>query len=212
MFINNLPNKIAVFPLTNAVFFPKTILPLNIFEKRYIQLVDDCMKDQRIFGMIQPKSKPNKKNDVYEVGCLGKITSFNETKDKRYLIALTGIIRFRINKEIVTKKLYREFKVNYADFANDLTNKPSDEQNLQVKNIFNKIQIYFKRKNYMVQYDELKKLNCDQLISIISMISSFSPEEKQKIIETIKIEDKIKVFEKIISFDILDKSKNKTIQ
>ena len=212
MFINNLPNKIAVFPLTNAVFFPKTILPLNIFEKRYIQLVDDCMKGQRIFGMIQPKSKPNKKNDVYEVGCLGKITSFNETKDKRYLIALTGIIRFRINKEIVTKKLYREFKVNYADFANDLTNKPSDEQNLQVKNIFNKIQIYFKRKNYMVQYDELKKLNCDQLISIISMISSFSPEEKQKIIETIKIEDKIKVFEKIISFDILDKSKNKTIQ
>jgi len=212
MFINNLPNKIAVFPLTNAVFFPKTILPLNIFEKRYIQLVDDCMKDQRIFGMIQPKSKPNKKNDVYEVGCLGKITSFNETKDKRYLIGLTGIIRFRIDKEIKTKKLYREFKVDYADFANDLTNKSSDDQNLQIKNIFNKIQIYFKRKNYMVQYDELKKLNCDQLISIISMISSFSPEEKQKIIETIKIEDKIKVFEKIISFDILDKSKNKTIQ
>ena len=212
MFINNLPNKIAVFPLTNAVFFPKTILPLNIFEKRYIQLVDDCMKDQRIFGMIQPKSKPNKKNDVYEVGCLGKITSFNETKDKRYLIALTGIIRFRIDKEIETKKLYREFKVDYTDFSNDLANKPSGEQKLQIKNILNKIHIYFKRKNYMVQFDELKKLNCDQLISIISMISSFSPQEKQKIIETIKIEDKIQVFEKILSFNILAKSKNKTIQ
>ena len=212
MFINNLPDKIAVFPLTNAIFFPKTILPLNIFEKRYIQLVDDCMKDHRIFGMIQPKSKPNKKNEVYEVGCLGKITSFNETKDNRYLIGLTGIIRFRVDKELETKKLYREFKVDYSDFTNDLNNEKFDEQSIQVKNILNKIKIYFERKNYVIQLEELKKLNCDQLISTISMISSFSPEEKQKIIETVKIEDKIKVFEKIISFNILDKSKNKTIQ
>tara|TARA_B100000959_G_scaffold120547_1_gene126646 strand:+ start:465 stop:1202 length:738 start_codon:yes stop_codon:yes gene_type:complete len=212
MFINNLPDKIAVFPLSNAVFFPKTILPLNIFEKRYIQLVDDCMKDQRLFGMIQPKSKPSKKNEVYEVGCLGKVTSFNETQDKRYLISLTGIIRFRIDKELETKKLYREFKVDYSDFSNDLMDKVFNEQNSQVKNMLNKIKIYFEKKNYMVQFDELKKLNCDQLISTISMISSFSPEEKQKIIETIKIEDKIQVFEKILSFNILDKSKNKTIQ
>ena len=212
MFINNLPNKIAVFPLSNAVFFPKTILPLNIFETRYIQLVDDCMKDQRIFGMIQPKSKAIKKNEVYEVGCLGKITSFNETKDKRYLIGLTGITRFRVDKELETKKLYREFKVDYSDFTNDLNNEKFDEQSIQVKNILNKIKIYFERKNYVIQLEELKKLNCDQLISTISMISSFSPEEKQKIIETVKIEDKIKVFEKIISFNILDKSKNKTIQ
>jgi len=197
MFINNLPDKIAVFPLSNAVFFPKTILPLNIFEKRYIQLVDDCMKDQRLFGMIQPKSKPSKKNEVYEVGCLGKVTSFNETQDKRYLISLTGIIRFRIDKELETKKLYREFKVDYSDFSNDLMDKVFNEQNSQVKNMLNKIKIYFEKKNYMVQFDELKKLNCDQLISTISMISSFSPEEKQKIIETIKIEDKIQVFEKI---------------
>ena len=212
--MNNLPNKIAVFPLSNAVFFPKTILPLNIFEKRYIQLVDDCMKGQRIFGMIQPKSKANKKNEVYEVGCLGKITSFNETKDKRYLIALTGITRFRVDKELETKKLYREFQVDYRDFSNDLKNEMSniDTQKFQIKDILNKIQIYFKNKNYMIEFDELKKLNCDQLISTISMISPFSVEEKQKIIESVKIEDKIKVFEKIINFEILDKDKNKTIQ
>jgi len=146
MFINNLPDKIAVFPLSNAVFFPKTILPLNIFEKRYIQLVDDCMKDQRLFGMIQPKSKPSKKNEVYEVGCLGKVTSFNETQDKRYLISLTGIIRFRIDKELETKKLYREFKVDYSDFSNDLMDKVFNEQNSQVKNMLNKIKIYFEKK------------------------------------------------------------------
>jgi len=212
MFINNLPDKIAVFPLSNAVFFPKTILPLNIFEKRYIQLVDDCMKDHRLFGMIQPKSKQRGGSEVYEVGCLGKITSFNETQDKRYLIGLTGMIRFRIDRELNTKKLYREFKVDYSDFSNDLSDKNSDKQNSEIRNILEKIKIYFERKNYMIQFDELKKLNCDQLISTISMIASFSPEEKQKIIETIKIEDKIKVFEKILSFSILDKSKNKTIQ
>ena len=212
MLINNLPNKIAVFPLSNAVFFPKTILPLNIFEKRYIQLVDDCMKSERIFGMIQPKSKVNQSNEVYEVGCLGKITSFNETKNKRYLIGLTGIIRFRVDEELETKKLYREFKVDYSDFSNDLSNKTFDENSILIKDILYKIKIYFEKKNYMIQLDELNKLNCDQLISNISMISSFSPEEKQKIIETVNIEDKIKIFEKILSFNILDKSKNKTIQ
>ena len=212
MLVDSLPNKIAVFPLSNAVFFPKTILPLNIFEKRYIQLIDDCMKSQRVFGMIQPKSKSKSSDEVYEVGCLGKITSFNETKDKRYLIGLTGLIRFRIDSEISTKKLYREFKVDYSDFINDLTNKVFDKQTFEVKSILNKIKLYFKKRNYMIQFEELEKLNCDQLISTISMISPFSPEEKQKIIETINIEDKIKVFEKIIDFNILDKSRNKTIQ
>ena len=100
MLINSLPSRIAVFPLSNAVFFPKTILPLNIFEKRYIKLVDDCIKDRRLFGMVQPKSKKTSKKDVYEVGCLGKIISFNETSDGRYIINLSGLIRFRIEEEL----------------------------------------------------------------------------------------------------------------
>ena len=100
MNINNLPKKISVFPLSDVVFFPKTVLPLNIFEKRYIQLVNDCMKDQRLFGMIQPK-KTSSTQDVYEVGCLGKIINFNETNDGRFIINLSGIIRFRIIKVIM---------------------------------------------------------------------------------------------------------------
>ena len=117
--MNNLPNKIAVFALSNAIFFPKTILPLNIFEKRYIQLVNDSMKDQRLFGMIQQK-KGGEGHDVYQVGCLGKIIDFNETEDGRFLINLSGIIRFRIIRELNSSKLYRKFSVNYSDFLQDL--------------------------------------------------------------------------------------------
>ena len=101
MIIDDLPKKIAVFPLTGAIFFPKTTLPLNIFEKRYIQLVDDCMKEKKLFGMIQSKSK----TDIYSIGCLGKIVSFNETADNRFIIALLGVTRFKIRKELETKKI-----------------------------------------------------------------------------------------------------------
>ena len=86
MIINELPKTIAIFPLSNAIFFPKTILPLNIFEKRYIQLVSDCMKSNKLFGMVQPKSGTGLKPDVYRVGCLGKVISLNETSDKRFVI------------------------------------------------------------------------------------------------------------------------------
>ena len=120
MIKDNFPNTIAVFPLSNAIFFPGTILPLNIFEERYIQLVSDCMKEQRLFGMIQPKIKSGQKPEVYRVGCLGKIVSFNETVDKRFIISLSGIIRFKIQEELNTNKLYREFKVDYSDYINDL--------------------------------------------------------------------------------------------
>ena len=212
MDIKNLPNKIPVFPLSNAVFFPKTVLPLNIFEDRYIQLVNDCMKGQRIFGMIQPKSKEGLKKEVYEVGCLGKITSFSETNDKRLIVGLTGLTRFRIVNEINGEKLYREFEVDYSDFANDLENKVSERENFHLKNILNKIKIYFEKKNYMIHFNELEKLSCDELISTISMISPFSSGEKQKIIETVNIEEKIRVFEEVINFNLIERSFNKTIQ
>ena len=212
MLINSLPSRIAVFPLSNAVFFPKTILPLNIFEKRYIKLVDDCIKDRRLFGMVQPKSKKTSKKDVYEVGCLGKIISFNETSDGRYIINLSGLIRFRIEEELNNRKLYREFKVDYSDFFDDLNSQKNESYNYDLEKLLNKIETYFKRKNYLVQFNELKKLNFDQLVNAVCMISSFSAEEKQKIIETVKIEDKLKIFEEVINFNLLDNTKNKTIQ
>ena len=214
MKLNELPKEIALFPLSNAVFFPRTILPLNIFERRYIELVNDSMKGKRLFGMIQPKYKNNTdtKVKVYNVGCLGKIISFNETNDKRFIISLSGLIRFRIKKELGKEKLYRNFEVDYSEFLTDLEEKNNQITNYDKKNLLNKIKIYFQKFNYPIDYNELEKLNLDQLVSTIAMISPFSVEEKQKLIETIKIEDKIKILSEIISFSLLNFQENKTIQ
>ncbi|MDC6465277.1 LON peptidase substrate-binding domain-containing protein [Pelagibacteraceae bacterium] len=209
---NDLPLKIAVFPLSNAVFFPGTILPLNVFEDRYIQLVDDCMKSDRMFGMIQPKNKLSKSPDVYDVGCLGKIISFNETSDKRFVISLSGIIRFRIKKEQSKEKLYRKFSVDYSDFLNDLKYQKNQIKNNAQENLLQKIKAYFSKINYPVEIAELAKLNIDQLISTVCMISPFSVVEKQKLIETITIENKLQLLEEIINFNLFEIQENKTIQ
>ena len=209
---NNFPNKIPIFPLSNAIFFPNTILPLNIFEDRYIQLVNDCMKHHRMFGMVQPKNKAGSSPEVYNIGCLGKIVSFNETPDKRFIISLSGIIRFKITKELEREKLYRNFEVDYSDFLTDLEEKEEKIIDDDKKNILNKIKIFFQKNNYPIDYKELNKLNLDQLVSTVTMISPFSVEEKQKLIETVKIEDKIKTLNEIISFNLLDFQENKTVQ
>jgi len=118
--LNSLPEKIPVFPLSNFIIFPETTVPLNIFEKRYIEMIDDAMKGNRIIGMIQPKENNQDTPMLYNIGCAGKITSFNETEDGRYLIVLSGISRFKIIKELETDKLYRQFKVNFKDYSYDL--------------------------------------------------------------------------------------------
>ena len=208
---NNFPNKIPIFPLSDAIFFPGTTLPLNIFEDRYIQLVNDAMKENRMFGMVQPKSRKGSSPEVYKIGCLGKIISFNETKDKRFIISLSGIIRFKIKNEIKKEKLYRSFEVDYSEFLNDL-----EEENQMInydkEDLLKKIRFFFQKINYPIDYNELVKLNLDQLVNTVGMISPFSVEEKQKLIETIKIEDKLKILSEIISFNLLDFEENKTVQ
>ena len=206
------PNKIPIFPLSSAIFFPKTILPLNIFEDRYIQLVNDAMKDNRMFGMVQPKNKTGIEPEVYKIGCLGKIVSFNETEDKRFIISLSGIIRFKIKNEIRKEKLYRSFEVDYSEFLNDLEEEKNQMINFDKKDLFRKIKLFFQKINYPIDYNELIKLNLHQLVNTVSMIAPFSVEEKQKLIETIKIEDKLKILSEVISFNLLDFEENKTVQ
>ena len=212
MIKKNFPNKIPIFPLSNAIFFPGTVLPLNIFEDRYLQLVNDCMKENRMFGMVQPKSKAGFSPEVYDIGRLGKIISFNETNDKRFIISLSGLIRFRIKNELKKEKLYRNFEVDYSNFLNDLDEKIDQKINYEKRNLISKIKIFFQKINYPIDYNELAKLNLDQMVSTVSMISPFSVEEKQKLIETINIKDKIKTLNEIISFNLLDFQGNKTVQ
>ena len=117
-----LPKTIPIFPLGGALLLPSGNLPLNIFEPRYLQMVNDSMKKHRMIGMIQPKKTGSlKKPDLYEIGCIGKITSFNETEDGRILIILNGICRYKINSELNTDKMYRECNVQYDNFSKDLS-------------------------------------------------------------------------------------------
>jgi len=206
MDIQSLPDKISIFPLSNVIFFPYTILPLNIFEKRYLQMVDDSMKNNRLFGMVQSKSK----SEVYKVGCLGKVINFNETVDNRYIISLSGVARFKIVEELKAEKLYREFKVDYKDYVSDFDLK-NDFKPIE-NNLISKIKSYFDKNDFAIKFSDLGKLNSQQLIDTLCMISPFTAQEKQKLLEAIKIEDRIKILEEIISFDLVSYTTSKTIQ
>ena len=123
-----LPKIIPVFPLSNFIIFPKTAVPLNIFEPRYIDMIDDAMKSNKFIGMVQPKTAANygKSPELYKIGCMGKITSFSETNDGRYLIELKGLLRFEIIDEINTPKKYRECEVDFTTFKDDIDEKKAE--------------------------------------------------------------------------------------
>ncbi len=211
--LNELPKEIPVFPLSNFIIFPDTTVPLNIFEPRYIQMVDDCMKSNRFMGMIQPKKTGNlKKPDLYNVGCIGKITSFNETEDGRYLIVLNGISRFKIVNEVSTNKLYRICKVNYENFLSDLNPKKESLNFSSLETIFKDLKDFFDKKGYMINWSELKNQDLGYTINTLSMASPFSLEEKQTLLESLNINERKSKLEKILKTYILDEFGNRTIQ
>ena len=145
--INNLPDILPVFPLSNFIFFPNTSAPLNICEPRDIQMINESIKSNRVIGMAQPKGMVDpKKPELFKVGCLGKISSFNETDDGRYVIILNGITRFNIVKEINNGKLFREFEVNYNGFENDMSTKESNINFSDLNIIFNDLKKFLKNK------------------------------------------------------------------
>ncbi len=208
------PNKIPVFPLSNFIIFPNTTVPLNIFEPRYIQMVDDCMKGDRLIGMVQPKKTGDlKKPNLYQVGCVGKITSFNETEDGRYLIILNGICRYKIIDEIANDKLYRECKINFEDYINDLNENKKEEVNISdLKFIFNNLKNLFEKEGYLIDWKDLEKQKLDQTINTLSMASPFSLEEKQILLTTNTLMERKKKLEEILKIYTSDNFNNNTVQ
>ena len=209
--VEKLPSQIPIFPLSNFILFPETTTPLNIFEPRYIQMVNDAMKSHRIIGMIQPK-KNDKIPNLYDIGCAGKITSFHETEDGRYLIILVGISRFKILEEVNTEKLYRTCKVSFDEFNNDLNDKKEEIKFSDLKFIFKDFRFLLNKKGYIVNWKELEKQSLDQTINTLSMLSPFSLEEKQVLLETINLFDRKKKLEEILKTYINDSFSNKTLQ
>ena len=211
--ISKLPSTIPIFPLSNFIIFPNTTVPLNIFEPRYIQMIDDSMKSHRMIGMIQPKKSGElKRPDLYEVGCIGKITSFNETEDGRYLIIINGVSRFSIDQEIKTDKLYRSCKVNYQNYKEDLDNKIVKFTLKDLDKILEDLKNLFEKKGFMVDWSSLKKQDFSETLNTLSMASPFSLEEKQVLLETKDLNTRKLRLEEILKTYTLDEFSNKTIQ
>ena len=210
---NKLPSIVPIFPLSNFIIFPNTTVPLNIFEPRYIQMINDSMKSHRMIGMIQPKKSGElKKPDLYEVGCIGKITSFNETDDGRYLIIINGVSRFKIEEEIKSENLYRSCKVNYQNYIKDLEDKIEEFPIKDLDRIFKDLQNLFEKKGFMVDWSSLKKQNFSNTLNTLSMASPFSLEEKQALLETKDLSTRKLRLEQILKTYTLDDFSNKTLQ
>ena len=209
----DLPETIPVFPLSNFIFFPKTTVPLNIFEPRYIQMIDDSMRSNRLIGMVQPKKTGElKKPNLYEVGCMGKITSFNETDDGRYLIVLNGISRYKITKEVENQKLYRECQVSFESFSKDLSKEKEELKFTDLKLILNDLKNLFKKQGYVINWKDIEKQSLSQTINTLSMASPFTLEEKQILLETKDLILRKTKLEEILKTYTIDNFKNNTLQ
>ena len=208
----NLPQKISVFPLSNFIIFPNTSIPLNIFEPKYIEMIDNSMKADRIIGMIQPKKQKDGIPQLYNVGCAGKITSFNETNDGRYLIVINGISRFKILKEINNNKPYRECEISFDEYIEDTKENYNEIKFTDLELIFKNLKTLFKKKGYSINWKELEKQSLDQTLNALVMASPFSLEEKQALLETININKRKIELEKILNTYVVDEFSNKTIQ
>ena len=204
------PKQIPVFPLSGVIYFPRTNLPLNIFEERYLELVNDSFRNDKLMGMVQSKKENSL---VYKVGCLGKISDYQETSDGRVLINLTGITRFEITKEVANEKKCREFEVDYKKFYKDLS-APDNTNNLYNKfNFMEKVKKFFEKNGLMINWKEFDKLDENQKINTLSMIAPISNEEKQKLLETVTLVDKTNTLLNIIEFYSYENSFEKeTIQ
>ena len=212
--MKELPKILPIFPLSNFIIFPKTTVPLNIFEPRYIDMINDSMKSNKLIGMIQPKRTAENLSPpiLHNIGCLGKITSFRETEDKRFIIELKGLIRFKILKEIKTSKKYRECEVSFDNFNHDLDDKKEDLKFSDLELIFKNLKSLFEKRGFIINWKELEKQSLDETINALAMASPFSLEEKQILLEAKNISVRKNKIAEILSTYTYDVFNNTTIQ
>ncbi len=174
--------NIPIFPLNGAIFFPDTNLPLNIFEERYLKMVDFALANQKKIGMIQIKNDKS----FYSIGCVGKISSYDETEDGRYLINLVGLNYFVLGKEILPRK---KFKIHEINISNKKGGYLNEVENLNYDLLIESYTKFIKKKNLLIDCDMLKKIEKSLLIKFIAMSSPFSVEEKQMLLETFNLNE-----------------------
>ena len=210
----DLPKNIPIFPLSNFIIFPKTTVPLNIFEPRYIDMINDSMRSNKLIGIIQPNNSNNKQNnpELHKVGCLGKITSFRETEDGRFLIELKGLIRFRKIKEIITGNKYRVLEVNFEDFFKDLDNENEVLKFSDLELIFKDLKSLFEKRGFIINWKALEKQSLDETINALAMASPFSLEEKQILLEAENLDIRKEKISQILNTYTFDNFNNTTVQ
>jgi Lon protease-like protein len=214
MKIIDLPKIIPVFPISNFIIFPNTTVPLNIFEPRYIEMVNQSMKSNKLIGMIQPKTLNDNQLPpiLHEIGCLGKITSFEETKDGRYMIELKGLIRFKILEEIKSSKQFREYSIDYKDYAHDLGEKKEELKFSELDLIFKDLKSLFEKKGFIINWKELEKQSLDEIINALAMASPFTLQEKQVLLEAENLNIRKRKIADILSTYSYDVFNNTTLQ
>ena len=212
--MNNFPKIIPVFPLSNFIIFPNTTVPLNIFEPRYLDMVNDSMKSNKLIGMIQPKNSKDENGipKLHDVGCLGKIMSFRETEDGRYLIELKGKIRFHIINEINSDKKYRSVEVDYKSFSNDLSDEKEKLNFSDLELIFKDLKSLFEKRGFIINWKALEKQSLDETINAIAMASPFSLEEKKILLEAKNLDIRKNKIAEIHKTYIFDNYENTTLQ
>ncbi len=214
MKISDLPKKISVFPLSNFILFPKTTVPLNIFEPRYIDMINDSMKADKLIGMIQPKVSENNNEppNLFDIGCVGKIITFKETDDGRYLIELKGLIRFQTINEIMSNNKYREFQIDFREFEHDLNDKKEELKFTDLELIFKDLKSLFKKRGFIINWKALEKQSLDETINALAMASPFSLEEKQVLLEAKNLNERKNKIAEILSTYSFDNFNNTTLQ
>ena len=213
--MKNLPKKIPVFPLSNFIIFPRTTVPLNIFEPRYVDMINDSMKSNKFIGMVQPKSKNNENSiipELYKIGCMGKITSFKNTNDGHFLIELKGLIRFQILKEIKSEKKYRECEVDFEKFNDDLNEKSEDLKFTDLELIFKDLKNLFEKRGFIINWNALEKQSLDETINALAMASPFTLEEKQILLEAKNLDTRKTKIADILTTYTYDQYNNNTLQ
>ena len=213
--MKNLPKKIPVFPLSNFIIFPRTTVPLNIFEPRYVDMINDSMKSNKFIGMVQPKNKNNENSlvpELYKIGCMGKITSFKDTNNGHFLIELKGLIRFQILKEVKSEKKYRECEVDFEKFNDDLNEKSEDLKFTDLELIFKDLKNLFEKRGFIINWNALEKQSLDETINALAMASPFTLEEKQILLEAKNLDTRKSKIADILTTYTYDQYNNNTLQ
>jgi hypothetical protein len=182
--LSDLPGVIPVFPLASALLLPRARLPLNIFEPRYLAMVDAAMDTHRLIGMIQPRDASEEKAalaQLADVGCVGRITEYNETEDGRYIITLTGIARFRVASEHNAGTPYRQVDADYAPFLDDLT--PAPDVPIARQRLFAALKPYLTERSMQTDWKSIEDAPGEMLINALAMLCPFEPSEKQALLE-----------------------------